>query len=290
MIIGGSKKDVIKNIQKNLENKEYNTKVEINDAVLSDEEKLKLIDKFYRQKKSLFYKFKNKSVTKLINKTGKSIMDNIDVIGEENLKNVDLSKGAIITCNHFNPLDSYNARKIVEKILHRKLYIVIQDTNLAMKGQLGLIMNYANNIPITKSPNYILKIFIPEMKRILDEGNIILIYPEEEMWFNYRKPRPCKRGAYQFASELGVPIISLFVQIDDLETKDNKEFYNTKYTAHILKTLYPKKEKSIKENSVYLSELDYKQKKEAYEKSYNKELTYDFSFKDIAGFINKENH
>ena len=285
MIIGGSKKEVISNIKKNIEDKEYNKKVEVNDAVLTDEQIDEYLNKFYKQKKSISYKIKNKAVLKGIYKTGKDILNSITVVGEENLHDLDLSKGAIITCNHFNPLDSYNVRKVVEEILHKKLYIVIEETNLAMPGELGLIMNYANTIPITKKPNYILKTFIPEIKKILDEGNIVLIYPEEEMWFNYKKPRPCKRGAYQFASQLNVPVISLFVQIDNLDTKDNDEFLNTKQTVHILKPIYPDENKSLKENSTIMADTDYNQKKEAYEKAYNKKLTYDFSYDDIAGFI-----
>ena len=31
------------------------------------------------------------------------------------------------------------------------------------------------------------------MQRNLDRNRFILIYPEQEMWFNYRKPRPGKR-------------------------------------------------------------------------------------------------
>ena len=285
MIIGGSKKEVIANIKKNIENKEYNKKVEVNDAVLTDEQIDEYLNKFYKQKKSFTYKIKNKAVMKGIYNTGKDIINNIKVVGEENLANISLSKGAIITCNHFNPLDSYNVRKVVEGILKKKLYIVIEETNLAMTGELGLIMNYANTIPITKKPNYILKTFIPEIKKVLDEGNIVLIYPEEEMWFNYRKPRPCKRGAYQFASELKVPVISLFVQMDDLDTNDNEEFLNVEQTVHILKTIYPDENKSIRENSIAMAEQDYNQKKTAYEKAYGKKLTYDFSYQDIAGYI-----
>ena len=47
MIIGGSKKDVIKNIEQNVLDNELNKKVEVNDAVMSDEEITKLINKFY---------------------------------------------------------------------------------------------------------------------------------------------------------------------------------------------------------------------------------------------------
>ena len=54
MIIGGSKKEVIKNIETNIINKELNRKVEVNDAVLSDEEITKLINKFYKNKSKKF--------------------------------------------------------------------------------------------------------------------------------------------------------------------------------------------------------------------------------------------
>ena len=42
--------------------------------------------------------------------------------------------------------------------------------------------------------------------------------------------------------------------------------------------------KSARENSKIMAEIDYKQKKEAYEKAYNKKLDYTFSYEDIAGF------
>ena len=47
MIIGGSKKEVINNIKKNIENNELNKKVEIGDPHLSEEEIQKYIDAFY---------------------------------------------------------------------------------------------------------------------------------------------------------------------------------------------------------------------------------------------------
>lgn len=72
-----------------------------------------------------------------VSKYMKMLDKDIQVNGAEKLKNVDLSKGAIITSNHFNPLDTFIIRKLVEKVLKKDLYIVIQDTNLAMPGSLG---------------------------------------------------------------------------------------------------------------------------------------------------------
>lgn len=284
MIIGGSKKEVINNIKKNIENNELNKKVEIGDPNLSEDEIQKYINDFYRNKKKLSYFFKNKIANKTVKKISKELYPDIKINGLEKLDLADLSNGAIITSNHFNPLDSYNIRKIVEEKLHKKLYIVVQDTNLAMPGFLGFLFNNIEVIPLSKSPNYIIKKFVPELKKILSKGDFILIYPEEEMWFNYKLPRPCKRGAYQFAHELDVPVISCFVKMTDTNITDNNEFNIVKYDVFINKVIYPEKNESIKSDSRKMAEVDYETRKKAYEDAYNKELKYEFDIKDIAGW------
>lgn len=284
MIIGGSKKEVIKNIETNINNNELNKKVEVGDPNLTEEEITKYINKFYQNQKSPIYFIKNKIANKTVRKIAKEIYPNINIIGLEKLDYVDLTNGAIITSNHFNPLDSYNIRKIVEEKLHKKLYIVVQDTNLAMPGALGFLFNNIEVIPLSKSPNYIIKKFMPELKKILSKGNFVLIYPEEEMWFNYKLPRPCKRGAYQFAHELDVPVISCFVKMTDTNITDNNEFNIVKYDVFINKVIYPEKNESIKSDSRKMAEVDYETRKKAYEDAYNKELKYEFDIKDIAGW------
>lgn len=284
MIIGGSKKEVIKNIETNINNNELNKKVEVGDPNLTEEEKSKYINKFYQNQKSPIYFIKNKIANKTVRKIAKEIYPNINIIGLEKLNYVDLTNGAIITSNHFNPLDSYNIRKIVEEKLQKKLYIVVQDTNLAMPGALGFLFNNIEVIPLSKSPNYIIKKFMPELKKILSKGNFVLIYPEEEMWFNYKLPRPCKRGAYQFAHELDVPVISCFVKMTDTNITDNNEFNIVKYDVFINKVIYPEKNESIKSDSRKMAEVDYETRKKAYEDAYNKELKYEFDIKDIAGW------
>ena len=284
MIIGDSKKEVINNIKKNIENNELNKKVEIGDPNLSEEEIQKYIDAFYKNKKKLSYFFKNKIANKTVKKISKELYPDIKINGLEKLDLADLSNGAIITSNHFNPLDSYNIRKIVEEKLYKKLYIVVQDTNLAMPGFLGFLFNNIEVIPLSKSPNYIIKKFVPELKKILSKGDFVLIYPEEEMWFNYRIPRPCKRGAYQFAHELDVPVISCFVKMIDTNISDNEEFNKVKYEVSINKVIYPEINESIKSDSKKMAEVDYEARKKAYEDAYNKKLNYAFDISDIAGW------
>lgn len=285
MIIGGSKKEVIKNIETNIINKELNRKVEVNDAVMSDEEITKLINKFYKNKSKKFsYTIKHMIANMTISKYMKLLDKDITIKGLENLKDLDLSKGAIITSNHFNPLDTFIIRKLVEKVLKKDLYIVIQDTNLAMPGSLGFLMNYTNTIPVSKSPTYLAGTFKENLRKILSDGNIVLIYPEEEMWFNYRKIRPLKRGAYQYAAILNVPIISCFTKIIDTDILDNEEFNKTIYELNVLGYLYPDKDISPRVNSINMLNEDYNLKKRSYEEAYNKSLDYTFSKDDIAGY------
>lgn len=122
------------------------------------------------------------------------------------------------------------------------------------------------------------------LKNVLQEGHWILIYPEQEMWFNYRKPRPLQRGAYYYAATNNVPIISCFVEIKTTSQIKNVEFYQTKYRVHILPPIYPDPQLSPKENSLRMRDRDYQQKKQAYEAAYHEPLTYTWEANDIAGW------
>lgn len=287
MIIGGSKKEVIKNIENNLKNNELNKKVEINDPVLSKEETNKILSRFFGiRKHKILYFFESRFAYMFVDLLGGKLSRSIKIEGIENI--MDINGGAIVTSNHFNPLDNMVIRKLIKKQYGKNVYIVSQETNLAMPGFLGYLINSLNIIPLCKSPRYIISTFRTELKKVLDKNNYVLIYPEEEMWFNYRKPRPCKKGAYHFAAEFNVPVISCFVEIIDLDKKDNDEFNQVEYTVHVLKPIYPDKNKSVRENSIIMSETDYRQKSEAYEKAYGKKLTYDFDCSDIAGYNQKD--
>lgn len=104
------------------------------------------------------------------------------------------------------------------------------------------------------------------------------------MWFNYRKPRPPKNGAYFYAAKLNVPILSCFVEMVDLPEDDTDEFKKVKYVLHVLGVLYPDPTKTVKENTEALGTADHALKKNCYETVYGKELTYEFDSSDIAGW------
>ena len=285
MIIGGNKDKVIDNIIKNIEDNELNKKVETDDPEYTDEEREKVIKHFFAiRKNKLKFKVARTPAMKALNDMCKQMDPIIEVVGLDNIPD-DLTKG-IITCNHFNPMDNIIIRKAIKEKYNKGIYIVVQDTNLSLPGELGYFVSHSDVIPLAKSPSFIINTFTPELERVLNENNFVLIYPEEEMWVNYRKPRPCKRGSYQFAHQANVPVISCFTELIDMDEDDNEQFKQTRYRLHVLGVIYPDLEKGLKSDSLDMAEQDYKLKCAAYEKAYGKKLDYKFEYSDIAGLKN----
>ncbi len=174
----------------------------------------------------------------------------------------------IVTSNHFHPLENLAVRKALG--IHR-LFIVSQLTNFAMTGSLGWLMRNADTVPIANDRAYAGRVFPELMANRLNQGPV-LIYPEQELWYNYRKPRPGQRGAYYYAARFNVPIISLFVEIPD----------DGPYVVHILETLYPDPQLPCREASRALQAADDAQRRAAYEAIYHRPYTDTFDARDIA--------
>lgn len=283
MIIGDNKGAVIQNMKEAVQREAYNDKVEVDDPNLSAEEKSEIINHYLQNYRTLGYKICNWLARCVIDTVTKTENRSTQVRGLDNLTGI--TDGAIVTSNHFNPLDNTVVRCAVKKAGYKRLYIVSQETNLAMKGIVGFLMNHADIIPLTNSKKYLETYFPPLLQKILSKKGLILIYPEQEMWFNYRKPRPPKRGAYYYAAQNYVPVISCFVEIRDTSEKETAQFYKTEQIIHILEPIYPDRSLSVRENSKIMMAADYRQKVAAYEQAYGKKLNYDFEESDIAGWI-----
>lgn len=282
MIIGGSKKEVVANIQKYADANELNHKVEVNDASLNRKQSSKLIQDYVQLTKTFKYRVNNllargaaDVVTELLNT--KTTFTGLDKIK-------DITGGAIVTSNHFSPLENTVVRKTLWQVKHRRLFIVSEDTNLLTGGPIGFLLKYYDTIPVSSDMEYLGTTFPREIKRALDGQNYVLIYPEQEMWFNYRKPRPPKRGAYYYAAKFHVPIISCFVEIIELPKRDNDEFNKVRFRMHVLDPIYLDPNKSVRENSIEMMQRDYRQKRVAYERIYGRQLNYHFNRNDIAGW------
>ena len=286
MIIGGDRSAVIENIKKAASEQRFNDKVEIGDPDLTEKEKLQIFDDFFDNRTKAGYLIKCFFVRRLADIAAFILNRKLEIKGVENYTSV--KGGAMITCNHYNHLDSTVLRYLVKKYGNTRLYTASQDTNFAIKGAHGLLMKYADTIPVTRNLHRMKK-FELMLSEHLKKGNQVLIYPEQEMWFNYKKPRPVKDGAYYYAAKLNVPVISCFTEMQPLEKNDNGQFKKVKLILHVLPPIFPDESKNFRENSVIMRETDEKQKREAFEKAYGKELVYDFDYSDIAGYIYEQN-
>lgn len=194
------------------------------------------------------------------------------VKGEENIKG--LPTGAILTCNHFNAFDSFVIQYAYFALgdKKRKLYRIIKEGNYtSFPGFYGFLMRNCYTLPLSSNKETMKK-FLKSVKIILDNKNLVLIYPEQSMWYNYRKPRPLKSGGYGLAVRSNVPIIPCFITMVDTEKFDDEGYPIQGFTLNILKPIYPKPELSTKENVEYMMKENEKAWKECYEDFYHEKL------------------
>ena len=184
--------------------------------------------------------------------------------------------GAVITCNHFNPYDNYAVFKAIEKPLGRKrLYKVIREGNYtSFPGLYGYFFRHCNTLPLCSSAKGLAALF-SAADELLKRGDKILIYPEQGMWWNYRKPRPMKDGAFRIAARSGAPVIPFFITMEDSEfTDESNGFPVQAYTVNILSAIYPDKEKPARLAAREMADKNYCAWKEVYEDFYGVPLTY----------------
>lgn len=282
MIIGGDREPVIENIKAAEAAGEFYRKVELGDPDPSRERRRELVQTYCARRNGARYRLCAAAARASTALLTSALNRDTELVGLEKLAGI--CGGAFITSNHFSPFEN-TAVRLLTRALRGRLYIVTQVANLEMPGFLGFLMNYADTVPISDDPHYLEGDFLNILGEIMEKREYVLIYPEQEMWFRYRKPRPPKRGAYYFASRLSVPVISCFVEQVDLGMPDSRpDFNRVRLRLHVLDVLTPDASKSVRENSMALSALDYRLKSEAYERVYGRPLSYQFSPDDIAGW------
>lgn len=203
-----------------------------------------------------------------------------DYVGLDNFKKV-RKNGAVITCNHFNPFDSFAITLAFEKgrpnrgKLHKKhLYRVIKEGNYTnFPGFYGFLMRNCYTLPLSSNPKTMEK-FLAAVDKVLSKGHFLLVYPEQGLWWNYRKPRPLQKGAFTFAARNNKPVLPVFITMEDSNILDNDGFYVQEYTVHFCEPIYPDPDLKKNENAKMMCSKNYQAWKEVYEKTYNKKLVY----------------
>lgn len=200
------------------------------------------------------------------------------VTGTENLALL-RDGGAIITCNHFNAYDSFAIQLVYDEIFkvtrHGKFFRVIKEGNYTnFPGFYGYLMKACNTLPLSAS-HRVMNEFLGACRNLLREGNYILMYPEQSMWWNYRKPKPLRKGAYTLAAKNKVPIVPVFITMKDSDMLDADGFFVQEYTIHIAKPIFPDPALPLAENVSNMMNENYLVWKGIYEDTYGIPLTYE---------------
>lgn len=227
-------------------------------------------------------KIKNKIMNKIANVFGARFFDKMIADGQLIIKEVrgienfaEIKGGKIVTCNHFSVGDNYAVWVALRDYMNGKmLYKVIREGNYTNPPKpFGLFMKHCNTLPLSSQKTTMVK-FMRAFSELLKRGETILIYPEQGMWWNYKKPRPMQDGAFSLAVRNKTPVIPIFITMEDSDKLDADGFFVQKYTLHILPAIYPDETLSYKEAKNDMKNKNYEAWVKVYEEVYQKPLVY----------------
>ncbi|MBQ8717919.1 MAG: 1-acyl-sn-glycerol-3-phosphate acyltransferase [Clostridia bacterium] len=227
-------------------------------------------------------KLSSKIKNKIANIMGARFFDNMiakrqliikEVRGIENFNAV--QGGKLVTCNHFSVCDNYAVWVALREHMQGKmLYKVIREGNYTNPPKpFGLFMRHCNTLPLS-SQGATMKKFMRAVKTLLQRGETILIYPEQSMWWNYRKPKPLQDGAFALAVLNKTPVVPIFITMQDSDVPDGDGFFVQEYTIHILPAIYPDASLSSSAAKQAMKEENYQAWVKVYESVYQKPLVY----------------
>ncbi len=224
----------------------------------------------------------NKIKNKIANKAGSKFFDKMIADGQLVIKEVKgienftaVEGGKLVTCNHFSVGDNYAVWVALRDYMGGKLlYKVIREGNYTNPPKpFGLFMRHCNTLPLSSQLSTMKK-FSKAVKVLLSRGETILIYPEQSMWWNYRKPKPMQDGAFALAVRNNTPIVPIFITMTDSETIDGDGFPVQEYTINILPAIYPDKSLPSGERKDKMKRENYEAWVKVYEEFYQKPLVY----------------
>jgi 1-acyl-sn-glycerol-3-phosphate acyltransferase len=242
-----------------------------------DPDKVDYYRKKWRNKVKTYFAYKigKHVIYKLIRK---KILVISDVVGLENLNG--FKSGAIITSNHFSVLDNFMVmlalRRYFRDMKRFRFYKVAREGNYAKHVKMGFFIRNCHTLPIGEGEqNLRLTVrTLSVIRNLLKRRKKILIYPEQSMWWNYKKPRPLKDGAFMIAAKNNAPILPCFITMTDSDLIGADGYPIQRHTFHILPIIYPDPNLDVKTNAENMRDKNYKLWVETYEKFYGKKLEY----------------
>ena len=131
----------------------------------------------------------------------------LKIYGKKNLKKYkkQLSEGAISISNHVHAWDYICVMKALHNI--RWPFLLSLDKNI--NDDSGPLVRLVGGIPIPEHDKEATVVFSKAINKLLQDKNILQIYPEGSLWNFYTPIRPFKRGAASIAIKNNKPILPM---------------------------------------------------------------------------------
>lgn len=152
----------------------------------------------------------------------------IKYIGKEKLKPYK-NQGYFIYGNHTQPFaDTFI---ITNTVFPKRNFLIVNPENVSMKG-LGNFVQMFGAIPIPNDRSG-MKNFLNSIKKKIQKGYSVTIYPEAHIWPYYTKIRPFKSVSFKYPIELNTPTFCV------TNTYQKKKDGKPKITTYVDGPFYP---------------------------------------------------
>ena len=191
----------------------------------------------------------------------------LKIEGRENLRGVG---AAIVTCNHFTKFDCLAVQYALRP--NRPFVVAAHFNN--MRGSFGDAMRAGGMLPMGSGDLATTKAFLAAVRHYLTHGKRVLVYPEQAMWWFYRKPRPMKDGAFDLAVRNGVPVLPLFITMRPSGNTDDNGIEYPYLTLHVMPPITAPSELGFRDKVKYLRRENERLCREKYRRVYGEDPTY----------------
>ena len=175
----------------------------------------------------------------------------LKIQGKKNLRihKEEINKGVISICNHVHMWDYLG---ILCAIKPHKPKILAWANNI--RGENGALIRHVGGIPVPDDNMKGTIAYFDAVRKLLNNGGWLHLYPEGSMWEYYAPIRPFKRGATFFACAYNKPIIPFAYSYRKPGWIRRKIFHQIAcFTLNIGEPIYPNETLSIKEREVELN-------------------------------------
>ena len=95
------------------------------------------------------------------------------------------------------------------------------------------------------------------------------------MWYNYKKPKPLKLGAFEMAVKANVPIVPCFITMQDSPYIGEGGEAVQEHTVHVGEAIYPDDSLPKRERAGKMRDENFAFNKSIYEQVYGIALEYE---------------